>query len=433
MVGSEATLEIRVLHRHDKSIRGIARAMGVSRNTVWRYLRDADAARDKPRPARPRTLDPFKGYIVERRRAAAPERIAGSVLLTELREPGYSGGYTMLKLLLASPKPKEAVEPAIRFETEPGQQMPGQQMPVDWAVIRRSDDRLLVFVATLGWSRATYLEFVADERVETLIETHENAFLAFAGTPREVLYDNMRTVVLERHGYGRGRHRFHPGCLDFARHCGFRLRLCAPYRAQTKGKSLPRRRPGRAVHPLPAAQLRCAACQPPRPGRADRRSGDRKPGGRALAARGGERSAARHHWRHPGRAAGDRANAVAAGADTLTAAAACARCKARSRCRSSACSDRIDTLEPQLSATAGLFPRLGEVDGVRRAEPHLPQLAVVLEPENPAFRASRTHLEKQPAAVAKVARRLVRSTASAVNFPIVRATATRYNPSLYPS
>src|SRR5512144_2664830 len=46
----------------------------------------------------------------------------------------------------------------------------------------------------------------------------------------------MRTVVVERHGYGRGRHRFHPGFLDFARHCGFRPRLCAPYRAQTKGK-----------------------------------------------------------------------------------------------------------------------------------------------------------------------------------------------------
>ena len=47
---------------------------------------------------------------------------------------------------------------------------------------------------------------------------------------------NMRTVVLQRHCYGRGYHRFHPGFLDFARHCGFQLRLCAPYRAQTKGK-----------------------------------------------------------------------------------------------------------------------------------------------------------------------------------------------------
>jgi transposase len=88
----------------------------------------------------------------------------------------------------------------------------------------------------LGWSRAAYAEFVTDERVETLIEAHENTFLAFGGVPNEVLYDNMRTVVIERHGYGRGRHRFHPRFLDFARHCGFQLRLCAPYRAQTKGK-----------------------------------------------------------------------------------------------------------------------------------------------------------------------------------------------------
>jgi transposase len=231
MVGSEAALEIGVLHRHGKSIREIAREMGLSRNTVRRYLRDEAAARYKPRPPRPTKLDPFKSYITERMRAAAPERIPGSVLLMELRQRGYGGGYTMLKLFLAALAPKEPAEPVIRFETGPG-----EQMQVDWAVIRRGGNRLSVFVATLGWSRAAYVEFVTDERVETLIEAHENAFLAFGGIPREVLYDNMRTVVLERHGYGRGRHRFHPGFLDFARHCGFRPRLCAPYRAQTKGK-----------------------------------------------------------------------------------------------------------------------------------------------------------------------------------------------------
>jgi len=231
MVGSEAALEMRVLHRHGKSIREIAREMGVSRNTVRRYLRDEEAERYKPRLARPTKLDPFKDYIVERLAAAAPERIPGSVLLTELRDRGYGGGYTMLKLFLVALRPKEIAEPVIRFETAPG-----EQMQVDWAVIRRGANRLSVFVATLGWSRAAYVEFVTDERVETLIEAHENAFLALGGTPREVLYDNMRTVVLERHGYGRGRHRFHPGFLDFARHCGFRPRLCAPYRAQTKGK-----------------------------------------------------------------------------------------------------------------------------------------------------------------------------------------------------
>jgi transposase len=231
MVGSEAAMEIRVLHRHGKSIHEIAREMGLSRNTVRRYLRDEEAARYKARLPRPTKLEPFKEYITERLRAAAPEWIPGFVLLAELRERGYEGGYTMLKLFLASQRPKEAAEPVIRFETEPG-----EQMQVDWAVIRRGEDRLSVFVATLGWSRAAYVEFVTDERVETLIAAHENAFLAFGGVPRAVLYDNMRTVVLERHGYGRGRHRFHPGFLDFARHCGFRPRLCAPYRAQTKGK-----------------------------------------------------------------------------------------------------------------------------------------------------------------------------------------------------
>lgn len=89
MVGSEAALEMRVLHRHGKSIREIAREMGVSRNTVRRYLRDEEAERYKPRLARPTKLDPFKDYIVARLAAAVPERIPGSVLLSELRERGY--------------------------------------------------------------------------------------------------------------------------------------------------------------------------------------------------------------------------------------------------------------------------------------------------------------------------------------------------------
>src|SRR5579872_2886107 len=137
MVGSEAALEMRVLHRHGKSIREIAREMGVSRNTVRRYLRDEEAERYKPRPLRPTKLDPFKDYIAERLAAAAPERIPGSVLLTELRERGYGVGYTMLKEFLTSLKPPELVEPVIRFETAPG-----EQMQVDWAVIRRGANRL---------------------------------------------------------------------------------------------------------------------------------------------------------------------------------------------------------------------------------------------------------------------------------------------------
>jgi hypothetical protein len=54
--------------------------------------------------------------------------------------------------------------------------------------------------------------------------------------PREILYDNVKTVVLERDGYGPGQHRFHPGLWDLAKHYSFAPRLCRPYRAKTKGK-----------------------------------------------------------------------------------------------------------------------------------------------------------------------------------------------------
>jgi transposase len=103
-----------------------------------------------------------------------------------------------------------APAPAVRFETEPG-----HQMQAGWATVGRGADKLKVFIATLGWSRAAYVEFCDDERVETLIQAHENALLALGGVPPfEVLYDNMRMVVIERNTYERGIHRFHPGFLD---------------------------------------------------------------------------------------------------------------------------------------------------------------------------------------------------------------------------
>ena len=223
-------MEIRVLRRQGKSIREIARTLEVSRNTVRRYLR-SEALPRYTRQARPSKLDPFKHYIGERVKAAAPEWIPAIVLLRELRALGYAGGYSILKDHLATLRPVAKVEPLIRFETEPG-----RQMQADFATIRRGRDRLAVFIATLGWSRAAYVEFVTDERLETLLSCHEHAFYFFGGVPREVLYDNMRTVVTDRDQYGPGLHRYNRTFLDFAHHYGFLPRLCRPYRAQTKGK-----------------------------------------------------------------------------------------------------------------------------------------------------------------------------------------------------
>jgi transposase len=232
MLKAEERMELDVLRKHGASIRELARTTGRSRNTVRRYLREGGAAAvRKPAPKRAEKLDPFKAYIIDRLKAAAPERIPAAVLFREIKARGYQGGETRVKQFVRGLRPPPAVEPVVRFETEPG-----HQMQADWATVGRGADKLSVFIATLGWSRAAYVEFCDDERVETLIAAHENAFLAFGGVPREVLYDNMKTVVLERNTYGRGVHRFHAGFLDYARHAGFLPRLCQPYRAQTKGK-----------------------------------------------------------------------------------------------------------------------------------------------------------------------------------------------------
>lgn len=230
MLVAEETVEIRVLSRQGHSIREIARTLGVSRNTVRRYLRNQGLPRYRREP-RATKLDAYKQHLRARVKAAAPEWIPAAVLFRELQALGYRGGLTTLKLYLARLKPVPQSEPLIRFETEPG-----RQLQVDFVSFRRGAERLSAFIATLGWSRASYVEFVEDERLETLLSCHERAFGYFGGVPREVLYDNMHAVVTTRDAYGVGRHRYNRSFLDFAHHYGFRPRLCQPYRPRTKGK-----------------------------------------------------------------------------------------------------------------------------------------------------------------------------------------------------
>jgi transposase len=102
MIGGEMSMEIRVLAKHGQGIREIAREVGVSRNTVRRYLRAPEAGRYSSRPPRAAKLDPHRDYVVARLAAAAPEMIPVKVLLGELQARGYAGGYTMLKVFVAS-------------------------------------------------------------------------------------------------------------------------------------------------------------------------------------------------------------------------------------------------------------------------------------------------------------------------------------------
>ena len=223
-------MEVRVLHRQGQSVRTIAKELGCSRNTVRRYLREAGAVRYGPRAPRRCKLDPYKAYVLERVEAARPRWIPATVLLREITERGYRGGISQLKAFLVPLKRAEP-EPLVRFETPPG-----QQMQADFTVVRRGRDALLALVATLGYSRASFAEFTTDETTGTLCRALRAAFDYFDGVPAEVLFDNAKSVVLERDAYGPGLHRWNPELLALAEECGFTPRLCRPYRAKTKGK-----------------------------------------------------------------------------------------------------------------------------------------------------------------------------------------------------
>ena len=215
MLDQEGWMEIRILKKQDKSIKEICRVTGHSRNTVRRYLR-SDEPPSYQRPPRGSKLDPFKDYIRGRVKANLPHRLPATVLFREVLDRGYCGGERIVRSYVSSLYPLLEPETIIRFETDPG-----QQLQVDWCVFRRGKDPLSAFVATLGFCRHTYVEFVTTEQFEQLKQCHINAFEYFGGVPREVLYDNMKTVVLERNTYGEGRHRFHPGLWDLGKYYGF--------------------------------------------------------------------------------------------------------------------------------------------------------------------------------------------------------------------
>lgn len=216
-----------------QSIRKIAETLGISRNTVRRYLRDPDGAlARKPRPRCPSKLDPYKEYIMHRLGEGVDNCV---VLLREIRQQGYTGGYTILKDFVRPFRRRVAAsQSTMRFETAPG-----EQAQVDWGsfAYRTADGkerRVWAFVMVLSWSRAMYVEFVSRPTTETFIRCHLNAFAKFGGLPKTCLYDNTKLVVQRRDATGEP--VWNRQFLDFALRLGFDVRLCRPYRAQTKGR-----------------------------------------------------------------------------------------------------------------------------------------------------------------------------------------------------
>ena len=184
-----------------------------------------------PRHAAPRPtkLDRFKPLIHERL-ATYPE-LSGIRVFDECRAAGYAGGYSQLKVYVAQVRPRPEPEPVVRFETAPG-----EQAQFDFAEVRFPWGRRFAVMVVLGYSRLLHVEFVPRQTALTVMLGLERAFSAFDGVPQEVLFDQMKAVIVADHRPGGGRLLENPEFLRFAAHWGFRIRACRPYRARTKGK-----------------------------------------------------------------------------------------------------------------------------------------------------------------------------------------------------
>lgn len=212
-----------------KSIREIARIIGIARNTVRRYLRGKPEA--VPRPKRGSKLDPYKRQI--RQWMQEDHLYNCETMLPRLQAQGYTGSLSTLKAFVHAGRPGQAGhQPLIRYESKPG-----EQMQFDWGEFHYEhqgrDHKLYGFTAVLSYSRMRFVTFVKRCDTPTMIRCMMEAFEYFTGLPKAALTDRMKSVFLEMDGKVA---KWNPVFADFMACLGVAPRVCKPYTPQTKGK-----------------------------------------------------------------------------------------------------------------------------------------------------------------------------------------------------
>jgi transposase len=208
----------------------IAAQLDVHHDTVRRAIESERFIRPGAQ-IRPSALDPYKAFITAT--LEQYPRLRATRLWAMVRERGYPGSAIQVQRYVRTVRPAARAEAYLRLDT-----LPGEQAQVDWGNFGQvrvgSTTRLLsCFVLVLSWSRGCYARFALDQTLESFLRGHVEAFAALAGVPRTILYDNLKSVVLERVG---DHIRFHPRVLELAGHYHFAPQPCAVARGNEKGR-----------------------------------------------------------------------------------------------------------------------------------------------------------------------------------------------------
>ena len=233
--------EQRVLLRHyleqGLSKQALAERFGVSRRTIYYWIQtgqldrslDDQPVRYKTRARTERKLDPYCELI--RTRLARYPKLSATRLFEEAQAAGYTGGYTQLRLYVRTVRAQPPPEPVVRFETPPG-----HQAQVDFAEFTLPWGKRYALLVVLGYSRLLWLKFYPRQTMEVVIRGLEEAFDYFQGVPNELLFDQMKAVIVDDQRPDGGKLLHNAEFARFAAHWRFRIRACRPYRAKTKGK-----------------------------------------------------------------------------------------------------------------------------------------------------------------------------------------------------
>lgn len=231
VISADLSAKILRLHQAERwRVGTIARQLHVHRDTVRRVLAQAGEPA-LASPLRPSRIDPYRAFILQTLEKFPT--LTAARLFVMVHERGYRGSPEHFRHVISGLRPRPAAEAFLRLRT-----LPGEQAQVDWGhfghlQIGRARRPLMAFVMVLSYSRRIHLRFFLDARMDSFLRGHVEAFAAFGGTARVLLYDNLKSAVLERIGDAV---RFNPVLLQFAAHHRFEPRPVAVARGNEKGR-----------------------------------------------------------------------------------------------------------------------------------------------------------------------------------------------------
>ena len=208
----------------------IATQLGIHHSVVDRVLAQAGLPKVE-RSARPSMIDPYLPFIIDTLNQFPT--LTAARLYDMAKQRGYPGGPSQFRQRISQLRPRKQPEAYLRLKT-----LPGEQSQVDWGhfgyiQIGQAKRPLMGFVMVLSWSRQIFLRFYLNAQMENFLRGHVAAFEAWQGLSKVILYDNLKSAVLERQGDAI---RFHPTLLELAAHYRFEPRPVAVARGNEKGR-----------------------------------------------------------------------------------------------------------------------------------------------------------------------------------------------------